>query len=282
VTDQDCDLLEAWRFDVSGRVSGPIQREHRRYLDEFRRDVGPLTTATTFQLRRFMIDRSDRWGPSTMQICRRAFRSFYGWAVGTGVVAENPALGVPTIKAPEVAVRVATDDIRTKLVAAARGERDVAIIAVIFGSGARRSEMAALRVGDVQAVVGTIFIARSKTARPRTSPIDRPAREALAAWLTVRAGPSTTTDALWTTPDGAPLTGAGLKTMLRRTAERAGVTWTSHDSRRFAATEWIRRGGSQVGLETALGWRPGSIMVAKYTRMNAEELAIGEHRRLFG
>jgi site-specific recombinase XerD len=98
VTDQDHDLLEAWRFDVSGRVSGPIQREYRRYLDEFRREIGPLTTATTFQLRRFMIDRSDRWGPSTMQICRRAFRSFYGWAVGTGVVAENPALALPTIE----------------------------------------------------------------------------------------------------------------------------------------------------------------------------------------
>ncbi len=99
--DEDSDLLAAWQFDSAGRVSGPIQREYLRYLREYSRDVGPLLSATTFGLRRYMIDRSDRWSASTLQIVRRAFRSFYSWALTAELIAENPAAGLPPIKAPE-------------------------------------------------------------------------------------------------------------------------------------------------------------------------------------
>ena len=89
------------------------------------------------------------------------------------------------------------------------------------------------------------------------------------------------TDALWTTRSGTPLTGHGLKTRLRKLAERAEVTWTSHDSRRGFATEWLRRGGSEVGLQAAAGWT-STAMIARYTRTHRQELALAVARRLFG
>ena len=52
------------------------------------------------------------------------------------------------------------------------------------------------------------------------------------------------------------------------------------DARRFAATEWVRRGGSEVGLQATLGWS-SNAMVARYTRTHRQELSLAEHRKLF-
>ena len=95
----DTDLLSAWAFDITGHVCPAITAEYRRYLSEYSREVGPLPWATTFTLRRFSAERTDRWSPSTLQIVRRAFRSFYRWASEQGLC-ENVAARVATDQSP--------------------------------------------------------------------------------------------------------------------------------------------------------------------------------------
>jgi hypothetical protein len=41
----------------------------------------PLLISTTFDLSSFMPERSGRWAPSTRQVARRAFRSFFAFAL---------------------------------------------------------------------------------------------------------------------------------------------------------------------------------------------------------
>ena len=277
----DLDLLDAWRFDRAGRLSPGIAAEYARYLTEYSHGVGPLLDATTFSLRRFMIDNTGRWAPATLAICRRAFRSFYAWAVEQTLLADSPAAGLPAVSVPETAVRVATVDVRAALMAAALTVRDRALVAVLCGSGARRGEIAALTVGDVDMKAGTILIVKSKTGKPRTAPLDPGARTALADWLDERNVSSDISTALWLTTAGTAMKPDAVKTSLRRIAERSGVTWSPHDSRRAYATEWLRRGGSETGLMAAAGWA-SPTMVARYTRNARQELAVSEARRLFG
>ena len=67
--------------------------------------------------------------------------------------------------------------------------------------------------------------------------------------------------------------------MFERRRSEAGVTISAHSFRRALATRWLRAGGSEVGLRAVAGWRDPA-MVARYTRMSAEELAHAEYSRL--
>ena len=74
-----------------------------------------------------------------------------------------------------------------------------------------------------------------------------------------------------------------MKTFYRRLATKAGIDgeMTPHSARRFFATEWIRKGGSELGLMSTCGWT-SSKLIATYTRMHRSELAIAEGRKLLG
>jgi integrase len=68
--------------------------------------------------------------------------------------------------------------------------------------------------------------------------------------------------------------------LIRRVARRYSKgTISPHDVRRFFATEWLRRGGSESSLVRLCGWRDDS-MLRTYVRAHADVLALAEYRRL--
>lgn len=89
------------------------------------------------------------WARETVRARRSALRTFYGWAVTTGHLATNPALGLPTVKprppmprpAPEEAIR---DALR------AAGRREQLMVRLAAEVGLRRAEIAAVHVRDVE------------------------------------------------------------------------------------------------------------------------------------
>ena len=54
----------------------------------------------------------------------------------------------------------------------------------------------------------------------------------------------------------------------------------THAFRRGLAVEWLRRGGSEVGLKQVAGWT-STAMVGTYAKASISGLAIEEQRRLF-
>lgn len=293
-TSTDTELVALWRFETRSRVSEAVLVEYERYVHTFRRwlsemaesaesDTPVLRDATALDLKRFVLVHSDRWSPGTLAMCRRGLRSFYAWLHNERLIDVNPALAIPAIKVPEVAVRVADTATRDALVAACLTVRDVALVEVIFGTGARRGEVLNLTVSDVSIGDRAVHIRKSKSGKPRTAPLDPRATAALADWLIERAriDASTLGDALWVKPDGSPLTPDGAKTIMRRLSTRSGVTFSTHDARRGYATRWLEAGGSETGLQGVCGWS-SNAMVARYTRMSREKLAHDEARRLWG
>jgi site-specific recombinase XerC len=272
------ELVDAWQHDAAATLSPSTIVTYRFYLDRF---PDPLLDATAFTLRRFLADRSNDLAPGSMQVVRRAVRHFYKWATETALlIPENPAATLPPVRVPETPVRTADGHERDALVAVCTSERDRALVECLFGSGLRRGELMALTVDLVDLDAGVVRVLKSKTGVSRVAPLDGRARDALRAWLAVR--PESGSSALWLSADGTPFAAAGAKTLFRRLSVRAGVSFSAHAARRGFAVRWLRAGGSQVGLERAAGWRPGSPMVARYTRGRAEELAIEEAHRIFG
>lgn len=281
MTRSEAEILRLWRHDCESRgISQGVIGEYTRYLNEYRRDARPLIGSNTFDLSSFILERSERWAPATRQVARRAFRSFFAFAAEAGVMEANPALALKAIKQPLSPVRTPGETERLALVAACESARDAAIIDGLFGTGMRRAELSALRVGDVDIPAGTIFIPKAKSGKPRMAVMDERARRAIAAWIDERDERGPDHDWLWLTRSTARLKPAGVRMVVRRVSVRAGVVFSSHDARRAFAVEWLARGGSETGLMAVCGWSSPS-MIARYVRERQTTLAIEEARRLF-
>jgi integrase len=243
-----------------------------------------LRDATIDDLRAYQADRLAATSPGTASVDFRAIRSFYGWLLDEEEIDRNPAAKLRGPDVPETPVKVATEtDVKRLLARCPRstdaGRRDAAIIALLWATGARRGEISRLDVEHFDAEYGWMTIGKTKNGTPRRVPLDVDALAALDRWLRRRGyepGP------LFKSEHGRRLTPNGIGQMLARRCDEAGVDVSAHQFRRALAERWLRAGGGETQLRSVVGWKPGSPMVARYTRMAAEELAHVEYRRLFG
>lgn len=174
------------------------------------------------------------------------------------------------------------------------GLRDRAIIVVGFALGARRSEIAALDIADLEFTDAglQVLIRRSKTdqdaaGRPVALPYGShpetcPVRTAQ-TWLAALAQQSFTSGPLFRridkhgtlgrapngrgTADGR-ITGQAVAIIVKRTALRAGLdaasAFSGHSLRRGFATETYRVGADPLRIARHGGWKDGSPTLAGY------------------
>jgi integrase/recombinase XerC len=123
---------------------------------------------------------------------RSAWRGFYHWLVRHRGFKANPVLGVRAPKAArplpkalsvEAAQRLLDDTPRTP-----QRLRDAAMFELFYSSGLRLAELISLNVGDgrLDLAQGEVTVT-GKGSRTRTVPVGAKAREALRAWMEVRA-----------------------------------------------------------------------------------------------
>jgi integrase/recombinase XerC len=242
-----------------------------------------LLTATKADLEEYLVERIAATCASSASVDFRAVRSFYAWALAEEEIEANPAARLRGPKVDEAPVKVATEADYRKMLAVCpkrtlAGRRDAAILAVLWATGARRAEVSRLDVDHLDMDHGTIIIGRSKNGTPRRVPLDVDALAALDRWLRHRGyepGP------LFPSEHGGRLTPNGIGQMIVRRNDEAGTDLSAHQFRRALAARWLRAGGGESALRSMAGWK-SPAMVGRYTRMNAEELAHVEYRRLFG
>lgn len=225
-------LLQLWEGELRDQVAEGTAAEYRRYVHKLRQwlDV-ELLEAEPLHVRAWLADHG--WSPATRHYALRAVRHFFRWAVENELTANDPTAAVkpPKVDA-EAPVRTSTDEVRDALVAACNRKRDVAFVELLH-TGPRFAEVARLHIADVHLDEGYVEIHKTEAGRPRQSPIVEPrVQRALRAWLTILARRDDGHDKLWVKDDGRPMSGAGLMTVVRRTAERAGVEFGPHDGRR--------------------------------------------------
>lgn len=133
--------------------------------------------------------------PATLRRRGSAARSFFRWAVRTGLAQSDPTAGLGTPKLPRRLPQAPSQaDMRQVMeaVIARAGEgdhplarRDVAVLEVLYGGGVRVSELCGLDIDDIDWARGTVRVL-GKGNKQRVVPLGQPAQDALQAWLAVR------------------------------------------------------------------------------------------------
>jgi integrase len=160
-----------------------------------------------------------------------------------------------------------------------QGERDVAIVWMLFGCGLRREELVSVRLGDVNLDDRLIHVratgSKSVHARDITLPVEV-VKELDHYIADVRNGDSADEAPLFTDRHGRPLTGNAVRLMFDRLKIRTGIRdLSTHICRHTWATNCNRSAsGSKFDLQVQGGWTTGR-MVDRYCKVRP----IDERRR---
>lgn len=122
-----------------------------------------------------------------------AWRGLYHWLVRQKGFASNPCQGVRAAKSPRTLPKALSVEAAQRLMEAApEGAvellRDHAMFELMYSSGLRRAELLSLDWGDGRLDLGEgLVTVTGKGSKTRSVPVGAKAREALTAWLAVRA-----------------------------------------------------------------------------------------------
>jgi len=158
----------------------------------------------------------------------------------------------------------------------ARGARDAALLALLYGAGLRRSEAVRVGLRDLDLVGGSIRVT-GKGDRQRAVPFAPGVREVVERWLLVRAeapGPFLlpVRKGGRVEPDGRGMGGQAVLMILRRLAKRCGVApFSPHDARRSFISDLLDAGADISTVQQLAG----HAQVTTTTRYDRR----GEHTR---
>lgn len=220
---------------------------------------------------------AERYAPQTASRYLTATRETVRWAgrLGLAGAAEVEAAaelpGVKGSRLPKGRAQKASE-VRALFEAARadkrrrRGARDSALVALLWGAGLRRAEVARVNRewydGRTIRVVG-------KGNREREIPLPEGARRALDAWVELRGsgpGPLICSFKPW----GRRLSPEAVADALARLARRARVAAvTTHDGRRTFITR-LFEAGAEIGAIQDLAGHASPAQTAKYRRDRAE------------
>ena len=201
-------------------------------------------------------------GPTSQARILSGVRSFYRWLLLDGRIdadptelLESPRLGEHL---PEVLTTAEVDQLESSIDRSKpEGQRNRAIIEVLFSCGLRVSELTHLRLSDLFLDEGYIRV-MGKGSKERLVPISNRAVHELKLWfydrklMTIKAGEE---DYVFLNRRGAHLTRTMILIMVKRQAEAAGIqkTISPHTLRHSFATALLEGGADLRVIQAMLG-----------------------------
>lgn len=198
--------------------------------------------------------------PRSRQSRRSAFANFFGWAYRSKRITFNPMHHVPAYKQlPQEPVEVFSE--AECAVLCALPEPDGTLMALLLGSGLRKSEAANLTVRRVDLDNAELHVVEgAKGGHSRIVPLERRLVSRLAGFfITEGLDPD---QYLWYTHPGGqkqrrhdrPLVGGSMHSWWVRCMEASGLPYRNlHCTRHSYATHWRRRGLHMDDVGTLLG-----------------------------
>jgi site-specific recombinase XerD len=214
-----------------------------------------------------------------------ALRAFYNWAVREGFVPQSPVAKVKVAKAkPRVMQPYSVEQIKKMLPvcdydcqhgAKFGGSRNRALILMFLDSGLRLSELANVKLKDIDVDNGWIRVT-GKGNKERVVRVGKTAQKALWRYLMYRG--ETSKQVLWLSEERKPLHGSGIQSSIDRIKKRAGIEEMGcvHRFRHSFALSFLRADRNPFNLQYLLGHN-SLEMVKRYTATLGMEDALKAH-----
>ena len=209
--------------------------------------------------KRYVKSAPRRWAPASVNQALAALDNFY----------RHLGLGRPQVGREELA-RVAPRALETteqrvflRAVHACPSPRDRAIATLLFYTGLRLSELAALDVEDIQVTArrGRVLVRSGKDDTYREVPLNSACRTAIDEWVTARttrlagAAQVLPTPALWVSRTGGRMSPRAVDLVVRGLAADAGLVLSAHTLRHTCMKNLIRSGADVVLVAEIAGHR---------------------------
>ena len=201
-------------------------------------------------------------GPSTQARILSGIRTFYRYLVLDGIIKDNPTelLESPHLGEhfPVFLTTEEVDQLEASIDLSIReGQRNKAIIEVLFSCGLRVTELVNLKLSDLYLDEGYIRVL-GKGNKERLVPISSRAIHELELWfydrnlMNIKRGEE---DYVFLNNRGAHLTRVMILTMVKRQAVKAGITKTisPHTLRQSFATALLKGGADLRSIQAMLG-----------------------------
>lgn len=239
------ETLRAYRADLEA------------FLGQFEVDIKDIEVSHV----RAFVARRLRQGKKATSVARAlaCLRSFFRFLYREGIVQTNPARLVPNPKKGKPLPEFLSVDEAFDLVESPRGvgfrvARDRAALELLYGSGLRISELAGLRIDDLELREGIIRV-KGKGSKERIVPIGTKAKEALKDYLVERALLRSPSPYLFLNHRGEKMTERGLREVVYREAKKVGLAGrvSPHTLRHSFATHLLQSGADIRDIQELLG-----------------------------
>jgi integrase/recombinase XerD len=226
------------------------------------------------------------FAPSSVKRALVAVRSLHRFRSEEGLAEFDPSASIETPRVPAGLPKALTESEIDGLLAQVVGDdpvslRDRAVLEVLYGTGARISEVCTLGIADVD-LDGGLLRLFGKGSKERVVPLGRWARVSLAAWLAEGARSSMEpeqwarrgdSDAVFLNQRGGRLGRQGAWAIVRKYGDAAGLgeRLTPHVLRHSCATHMLDHGADIRAVQELLGH--ASITTTQvYTMVSNERL----------
>jgi site-specific recombinase XerD len=182
-----------------------------------------------------------------------ALREYFRFLEGIGVITKAPTMGVETPKREKNGRQVLRSDEYTKMLSlAGANPRDYAILQVFLQTGIRVSELANLRIEDIDFVKPSITV-RGKGKQEREIALEKKGVHALKSYLAVRG--ESFSPRVFLNYQGEPISERGIRKLVVKYRKEAGITKKAscHTLRHTFATYKAEKGVSAFQLQQWLG-----------------------------
>ena len=274
-----------------------------QFADFLKKQSMPLDFAITQRrhVEAFVTHLLETRKPATASIRFRALQQFFKWLADDEEISESPMKAMKPPIVPETLVPVISKEDMNKLLHSIEkskdfeAKRDLALIIILYDSGARRDEIANLRYSegsgpcDVNLDQGVALV-MGKGRKERYISLGARTIKALDRYLRARGkNPNHAEPWLWVSSrevkrrdkrgDKGRLSANGILLMLGRRSQAAlGRRIHPHQFRHSMVHEFLSAGGEERDLMRLTGWT-STALLNRYAASTGSERAIAAHKK---
>lgn len=243
-------------FFISKKVEGCTDKTityYRGTLDRFFSEIAyPLEEINADSIRYYLAIRGtrDNLSKTSQDNELRVLKSFFKFCGGEGYISKVPTLNIKAIKKEKRIKKAFTETEFEKIRSNAQNKRDVAIIDVLYSTGARVSELCNMNITDINNDEMIVF---GKGEKERVVYLNARAKLSVEEYLTTRTDNN---DALFVTSRKpyTRLTAGAIETLVRKIGKNANINKVHpHRFRRTTATRALNRGMPIEEVQKMLG-----------------------------